>query len=350
LGFEKEAIINVNLPENKPELMESFRTRLDGQSGIDMISFSLGGPTSDNNFGTGSYLTERGKDARFSISAKLVDHFYKDVYGLQLKAGRWMTESDEKSSSAALPKADRRYVYIVNEAYVKKAGFAHPEEIIGKRITTGINDIDAEVIGVVGDFHIKSLHEEIIPTAMLSFPYFYYDAGIKIKSATVQTTVKEVEKAFNDVFPEYEFRYEFMDQHLAQLYRQDERTFTLFKIFSGVSIFIGCLGLYGLISFMANQKLKEVGIRKVLGASVESIVVLFGREFVKLILIAFVIAAPVTWYLMREWLGGFAYRTPIEWTDFIIGITATLIIALLTVSYRSVRSAVTNPVDVLRTE
>jgi putative ABC transport system permease protein len=350
LGFNKEAIINVNIPDNKREFIESIKTQLDGVPGIEMVSISLGGPTSYNNFGTNSYLTEKGKDEAFTIGIKPVDRFYKDVYGLELKAGRWMTETDERGMDNSLPNEQKTFVYIVNEAYVKKLGFASPGDIIGKHITTGLNDIDAEVIGVVGDFHVTSLHEEITPAVLVSFPYFYYDAGIKIKPAYIKETVKEIENVFNDIFPEYEFRYEFMDQHLAQLYRQDERTFTLFKIFSGVSIFIGCLGLYGLISFMANQKLKEVGIRKVLGASVESIVMLFGKEFVRLIVVAFIIAAPLTWYLMNEWLNGFAYRTSIEVTDFVIGIASTLLIALATVSYRSIRSAVVNPVEVLRTE
>ncbi len=350
LGFEKNAIINVNIPDNKPELMESFRTRLDGIAGVGIVSFSLGSPTSDNNFGTGSYLTEKGKEESFSITVKPVDRFYKDVYGLQLKAGRWFTEAEEKSVANAVRKEDRRYVYIVNETFVKKLGYSQPEEAIGKFISTGINNINAEIVGVVGDFHTASLHDEIIPTVLLNFPYFYYDAGIRINSTSLAEVVKEVGKAFDTVYPEYEFRYEFLDQHLAQQYRQDERTFTLFKIFSGVSIFIGCLGLYGLISFMANQKLKEVGIRKVMGASSGSIVALFSKEFVKLIVIAFVIAAPLTWYFMHEWLNGFAYRTSIQWTDFMIGIAATLTIALSTVSYRAIRSAVSNPVEVLRTE
>ena len=159
-----------------------------------------------------------------------------------------------------------------------------------------------------------------------------------------------IQKSFEDVYPEFEFRYEFMDQFLAKLYREEEQTYALFRIFAGVSIFIGCLGLYGLISFMANQKLKEVGIRKVLGASVESIVVLFGQEFVKLIFIAFVIASPITWYFMRTWLNGFAYRTPIQWTAFALGLGGTLFVALITVGYRSIRSARANPVEALRSE
>jgi ABC-type antimicrobial peptide transport system permease subunit len=349
LGFDQEAIINVELPNSKRELMQSFGTRLDAISGVSMVSFSLGGPTSDNNFGSDSYLTEKGKDSEFSVSVKLADRFYKDVYGLQLKAGRWFTEAEEKAASD-VPDKERRYVFVVNEAYSRKAGFDNPNDIIGKKITVGINAINTEVIGVLADFHTQSLHEEIIPTVILSFPYFYYDAGIKVTGGSYKELIQQIRASFDAAYPEFEFEYEFMDDHLAKLYRQDERTFVLFKIFSGVAIFIGCLGLYGLVSFMANQKLKEVGIRKVLGASVNSIVWLFGVEFVKLIAIAFVVATPLTFFFMREWLNGFAYRTTIEWTDFGVGIAATAIIALVTVSYQSIKAAIANPVNVLRAE
>jgi ABC-type antimicrobial peptide transport system permease subunit len=168
--------------------------------------------------------------------------------------------------------------------------------------------------------------------------------------ARAPETIAVVEKHWSDLFPDYYFEYEYLDEKLNSLYRQDERTFTLFKIFAGISIFIGCLGLYGLISFMANQKLKEVGVRKVLGASAGSIVFLFSREFIKLIGIAFLIATPATWYLMQQWLDSFAYRISMPWVVFGIGLLSTLIISLITVSYRSVRAAVANPAETLRTE
>ena len=163
-------------------------------------------------------------------------------------------------------------------------------------------------------------------------------------------TIAFIEKTWSHLYPDYYFTYEFLDDHIAARYRREERMFTLFKIFSAISIFIGCLGLYGLISFMTNQKLKEVGIRKVMGASVFSIVGLFSKEFVRIIVLAFLIAAPLAGYLMNEWLAGFAYRTTIHWSVFLVGIVSTLVIALLTVGYRSVKAAVTNPVETLRTE
>ena len=223
-------------------------------------------------------------------------------------------------------------------------------DIIGKKITTGIGDIDKEVVGVVEDFHTASLHEEIKPVVLMNIPQFYYEAGIKVSAENFDKTIAAIEETWTQLFPEYNFEYAFLDDYLAKLYQHDDRTFTLFKIFAFVSIFIGCLGLYGLISFIATQKLKEVGIRKVLGASVASIMVLFSKEFVKLIVIAFLIAAPLAWYFMNQWLQGFAYHTSIPWTVYIIGIVSTLLIALLTVSYRSAQAAISNPAETLRTE
>jgi ABC-type antimicrobial peptide transport system permease subunit len=185
---------------------------------------------------------------------------------------------------------------------------------------------------------------------MIVIPQFYYNAGIKANAEDLTKTISLIERNWLEVFPEYNFEYKFLDDHLAGLYEHDARTFTLFKVFAGISIFIGCLGLYGLISFMASQKLKEVGIRKVLGASVVSIVILFSKEFVKLIIIAFIIAAPLAYYFMNQWLEGFAYRTSISWTVYVTGVVSTLLIALITVSYRSAEAARSNPAETLRTE
>jgi ABC-type antimicrobial peptide transport system permease subunit len=248
-----------------------------------------------------------------------------------------------------VPPGERKLMYVVNEAAAKRLGF-NPEEIIGRKITTGVFDIDSEVVGVVEDFHVASLHEAIGPVVLMILPQYYYTAGIKVSLEDFDNTLTHIESTWEQLYPEYYYEYEFLDDHLADLYQHDNRTFTLFKIFSGISIFIGCLGLYGLITFMAGQKLKEVGIRKVMGASVSSIMILFGKEFVKLVFLAFLLAAPLAWYAMNSWLEEFAYRVPISWTVFAIGIVSTLVIAVLTVSYRSAQAAITNPAETLRTE
>jgi len=350
LGFEKDAVINVPLPENKKELIESLRTRLETNAAIKSVSFSLGAPTAYNNITTNYFLSEKGSDELYNVAMKPADRFYKDTYGIKIIAGRWFTESEERAITESTDVKKATFAYIINEAGARQLGFSNPADIVGKNITTGIFDINTEVIGVVADFHTTSLHEEIASVILMNLPQFYYDVGIKVNPENLTKTIAFIERNWLDLFPEYNFEYEFMDDHLAKLYEHDDRTFTLFKVFACISIFIGCLGLYGLISFMASQKLKEVGIRKVLGASVSSIMMLFSKEFIKLIVIAFFIASPLAYYFMSEWLEGFAYRISIPWTVYVTGITSTLIIALLTVSYRSAQAARSNPADTLRTE
>jgi ABC-type antimicrobial peptide transport system permease subunit len=351
LGFDDKAVITIPLPDNKKQFRESLRTRLESIPGVNHLTLSVGAPISDNGISTGFFLTEKGLDeGTFSVAYKAVDRLYLQTYGIRLAAGRWFNETDERLADTDIPKEERRIVYVLNEAATRTLGFKDPEQIIGTSITTGMWDINAEVIGVVKDFHVGSLHSEIEPVVFAIVPDFYYEAGIKVNTQNLSETLKLVEQHWTAVFPEYYFEYEFLDEHLATLYDNDQKTFMLFKIFAGVSIFIGCLGLYGLISFVANQKKKEVGIRKVMGASVSSILVLFSKEFVRLIVIAFVLATPLTWYFMNQWLQTFAYKVDISWTIFFAGFAAILVIVLLTIAYRSLVAARANPAITLRAE
>jgi putative ABC transport system permease protein len=350
LGFNADAVINVPLPENAREKLNSLKTRLESHAAIRNLTLSLGAPTSGTNFSTGHFLSDKGPQERHSVQLKPVDLSYLETYGLSMAAGRWFTESEERSILQAEDPWTANYTYIINEAGARRLGFTNPSDIVGKKITTGINDINAEVIGVVRDFHTTSLHEAIDPVIMIILPQFYYEAGIKVTTKDLTNVIAFIERHWLEVYPEYDFTYQFLDDQVAKLYERDARTFTLFKVFAGISIFIGCLGLYGLISFMASQKLKEVGIRKVMGASVASIMILFSKEFVKLILISFCIATPLAYYFMNQWLEGFAYHISIPWTVYVVGVVSTLFIALLTVSYRSAEAARSNPADTLRTE
>ena len=349
LGFSKEAVINVSLPENTPYLLESFHNKLATNGHIQDVSFSLGAPISDNNFGTDMYLTENGQVERYTVRIKPIDIHYKDVYGLELIEGRWFYESEIKIASDTNAAA-RHYAFVINETTVKSLGFSSAKEVIGKNVSVGINGISAPVIGVVKDFHSASLKDEMNSVIMMPFQQFYYDAGIKIAGGNTTATIKFIEEAWAQLYPSYLFEYTFLDEHIAQLYRHEERMFTLFEIFAGVAIFIGCLGLYGLASFMANQKTKEIAIRKTLGASVNQIVMLFSKEFVLLVLLAFVFAVPVAWYSMNSWLQEFAYRVEMGWFLFAAGMLITLVITFATVGYRSLMAAVSNPVNALKSE
>ncbi len=347
LGFAKEAVINVSIPDNDVAKLEALRNKLQTDSDVKGISFSLGAPISDNQFGTGMFLTDDGDADRYSMKLKLGDIHYKDVYGLELIEGRWFLESDEKLAN--LRKEERQWSYVINEEAMRMLGFSSPKEIIGKNITIGFNDVTGPVIGVVKNFHTASLQHNIEAVVLLPFNY-YYDAGIKINTANTAATLKNIEDAWSQQYPEYLFDYTFLDEYVGRQYREEERMFALFEVFAGIAIFIGCLGLYGLASFMAQQKTKEIAIRKTLGASVSHIVTLFSRDFVLLVLIAFLLAIPVAWYAMNLWLEDFAFKVEITWIVFAIGIVSTLGITLLTVGYRSLRAAIANPVDALKSE
>jgi ABC-type antimicrobial peptide transport system permease subunit len=347
LGFTKEAVINVNLPDHDVQKLEAIRTRLLADGDIKDVSFSLGAPMSGYNFGTGMFLTEKGSSQRYGVNIKPVDMHYKDVYGLELIEGRWFTESDDKLGN--LGKENYKWVYVLNETAVKALGYASPKDIIGQSVTIGFDDTPGPVIGVVKDFHVASLQSEMKPALLVPFN-LAHDAGIKIATAHASDVIKKIEEVYNSQYPEYLFEYTFLDQYVGRQYREEERMFTMFEAFAGIAIFIGCLGLYGLASFMAEQKTKEIAIRKTLGASVGNIVTLFSKDFVLLIFIAFVLASPAAWYAMNKWLQGFAFRVEINWLVFGIAVISTLLITLITVGYRSVRAAAANPVDSLKSE
>jgi ABC-type antimicrobial peptide transport system permease subunit len=349
LGFNSKAVLNVPLPDNKEEKLSVFRDRLESNAAIRSVSFAVGAPTAESNIGTGFFLQESGPDQVHPVQVKTVDIHYLDTYQLRMKAGRWFTESEAKIAADSSVKHDR-YTVILNETAVARLGLTSAEEALGKRVHIGINDITPAIVGVVADFHEKSLRDEIHPVVMIIYPELYYDAGIAITDQNVPQTIDFIKKTWTDLFPEEYFRYEFLDAHLQTLYESEQRQLVLFRVFSGISIFISCLGLLGLVSFMANQKLKEIGVRKVFGASVAGILMIFSKEFVRLIVVAFLMAAPLAWYFMNLWLQNFKYHIPIHWSVYVLGLLFTVIIALGTVAYRSVKAGLSNPIDSLRAE
>lgn len=178
----------------------------------------------------------------------------------------------------------------------------------------------------------------------------FWNVSVRLNPLAMQQTIAQIDKVWSGLNPNNLFQYEFLDEHIASFYRQEQKVFTAFRLFSGIAIFIGCIGLYGLIAFATLQRTREVGIRKVLGASIGNILLLFGREFIFLILAAFVVAAPVAWLAMHSWLEDFAYRIDIGWATFVVSLTVSFIIAAVTISYKSIAAAVANPVRSLRTE
>ncbi|MTI40160.1 ABC transporter permease, partial [Fulvivirga lutimaris] len=352
LGFEKEAILNIEMPDSDTDKLDRFREQLMVGTGIENASFSLGEPMSTNTFETNYRLTEDQSELHNRVIIKVGDRFYKDTYGLTLLYGRWFTEADEKAAEQLFETSEEegQLTYIVNEEGARTLGFANPEDIVGKYITTGIGDISAEVIGVVKDFHLTSLHEKISPAVLVHFPQFYYNTGVKISLENSREAIAHIEESFNNIYPESIFEYSFIDDSIQEFYTNESQTFNLLKLFSGLSIFISCLGLLGMISFIVSQRTKEVGVRKVLGAGVMSIVLLFTKDFMALVIVAFVIASPIAWYVMDSWLGNFAYQINMQVWFFALAMLISVIITFVTIGFQSFQSAISNPVDSLRDE
>jgi ABC-type antimicrobial peptide transport system permease subunit len=238
----------------------------------------------------------------------------------------------------------------VNELFVKSLGLKTPEDILNKEISIMDGLIKCPVVGVLKDFNDRSLRQNLAPLLIATNATMYRQASIKLSTTNMATSMQSIKKIWEQTFPDYVYEYKFLDEKIASFYKQENQLSQLYKIFAAIAIFLSCLGLYGLASFMAVQRIKEVGIRKVLGATAGNIVYLFSKEFIILISIAFLIATPLAWYFMNKWLQDYVYRINISWWLFAAGGLAAIIIALATISFQAIKAAIANPVKSLRTE
>ena len=336
LGFNKDAIVMLPVPTTDKVKMNTLKTRLAQLAGVEKVSLCYQAPASDNYSESSLKFDTRTEPEQFSINRKAADADYLATFNLKLVAGRNIFPSDTVRE------------FLLNETAVRMLGIKNPQEIIGKYLKT--NGRKAPVVGVVRDFHNLSFHEKVQPVCIMSSTDNYDNCAVKISLGNVKPTLAGLEKIWNEAYPEYVYESQFLDERIAGFYEMEAIMLNLIQAFAGIAILIGCLGLYGLVSFMAVQKTKEIGIRKVLGASIGSLLWLFGREFSRLIVIAFIIAAPVAWYVMNGWLQDFQYRIEIGAGIFVLAIASTFVVAVLTVGYRSVRAALANPVKSLRSE
>jgi len=266
---------------------------------------------------------------------KYVDPDYLKTFGLELVAGRNFS-------------SDTAHEILINERLLQDINVKNPQDALNKQMD--IYDVVGPIVGVVKDFHSTGFKDKYSRVIFAPYKRWYGHAGIKLTAVRAPATLKAVESLWNKTFPDYVFEYQFLDASIEVFYKQENQLAQLYKIFAGIAIFLGCLGLYGLASYMSIQRIKEVGIRKVLGASIASIVYLFTKEFIILISIAFLIAAPIAWYFMHNWLQDYAFQINISWWIFIAGGLISILVALATVSYRAIRAAVVNPVNSLRSE
>jgi predicted permease len=340
MGFAKEAIINVPLPNDSSRVsrLDYLRDQLAAVKGVRRLSFSNTTPADADTWWTPIQFDHAPKSTEFAVITKWVDDSYLSTYELKLAAGRDMTKTDSVRE------------FLINETLAKKLGYANPEDILHKEINVWGGFAKGPIVGVVKDFHSSSFKTGMEPLFMSNVKKIYGMIGIKLTTDNMPAIITAIEKVWNNVFPDYVFEYEFLDDRINSFYKQEQQLVSLYQLFAAVAIFLSCLGLYGLASFMAVQRIKEVGIRKVLGASVANIMYMFSKEFVLMVGIAFAIASPLAWYFMQQWLEDFVYHIDIKWWIFIAGGGAAVIIALMTVSFHAMKAALSNPIKNLRTE
>ncbi|MFD2247098.1 ABC transporter permease [Pontibacter ruber] len=338
LGFNKEQIMVIDVPGGDSTLVKqlpSLRQQLLSNPLIEKVSNANDIPAEE--LSKHMMLAELdGKMAERTFQIMSVDYDFLDVMGIELKEGR---NYDRRM------KTDETEGVIVNEAAARWMGWDNP---IGKRIE--YNDRDLQVIGVVKDFHVQSLHTKVEPLVLKLRPQSAGYVLVRLKPENMASTVRFVENQWQAFDPKHPMEYFFMDEHFDKQYRAEAKMLTVFGYFAGLTILIACLGLFGLASFTAEQRTKEIGIRKVLGSSTSDIVVLLSKDFAVLVLIAIVLASPIAWYGMDKWLQDFAYRTELNWWTFALAGFAALLIALVTVSFQAVKAASLDPVKAIRTQ
>lgn len=337
LGFSKdqEIIINTSFDKNK----DAFKQSLASIPGVLSSSYSSSVPGGWNTSAYSHVQNKTGEMQKANIDLYFVDFDYIKQYDLKLAAGRAFSKDFPTDSTQAM---------VINESAAKFLGYTSPQEAVGRNFDQWGRQ--GKIIGVLKDFHYKSLQQTIQPLTMRFEPWALGTISIKVSAANLPSTLKDIETKWNQIIPYRPFTYSFLDDYFNKQYKAEDNFGNLFFNFAVLAIFISCLGLLGLSSYSTLQRTKEIGVRKVLGASVSNIVNLLSVDFIKLVLVAFVIASPLAWLGMNKWLQDFAYRTNISWWVFALAALTSVFIAFVTISFQAIKAAVTNPVKSLRTE
>ncbi len=345
LGYDKEHLLTLPYNSQMNDQYESFRNTLLRNPNIKDVGRSSRIPTGRLLDDMGA--SAPGSDSMVPVKAEIrfvaTDYDFIPTYGISMAAGRNFSRDYRTDTSN----------FVINESAVKAIGWKSPEQAVGKDLKYGF--IKGHIIGVVKDFHFESLHQPIKPMifimpASTGNNSFYNNISIKISGQNISSALATIQNTWQKYNPDLPYQYTFLDENFSKLYASEQKQETIFMVFAFIAIFIACLGLFGLSAFAISQRVKEIGVRKVLGANVPGIVALISKDFLKLVMIASVIAFPIAWYAMDKWLHDFAYRVNIQWWVFLLAAVSALLIALLTVSFQAIKAAVANPVKSLRSE
>jgi putative ABC transport system permease protein len=351
LGFNKEQVVYFRVRdslESKPKILETFKSELRRSPNVLAVTSGYGLP-GDQFAGDGITIPTKEGEKEYPANVFIGDEDYVKTLGLRIIAGR--------DFSRDMP-TDVNEGFLLNETAVKEWGFGTPEKAIGEPIywhewlpkdsTKPIKK--GKVIGVVQDFNYKNLHEKITASVIQIYPQVSFTVAVKLKTTDIKNTLAFISGKWNEFIPAYPLDYKFMDETYGMMYNSEEKLSTLLWIFTIMSIIIGCMGLFALAAFSAEERTKEIGIRKVLGASVFNIMGLLSKNFLLMVITSSLIAIPIAWWAMNSWLKNFPYRLDISWWIFGIAILSALAIAFITVSFQSIKAATLNPVKSLRAE
>jgi len=337
VGFDRDQVMLIQGTNTLDNKIEAFKNDLLKSSEIKSATIGdylpIAGTKRDGNT-----FHKEGKikeDIGVSAQKWQVDYDYVKTMGMHVIEGRYFSKDMASDSEAT----------VINKTMAKKLGLKNP---VGQRIENGWQKFT--VIGVIEDFNFESMRQEVTPLCLVLSKYSSTIVSVKISGADTKQAISYASNVWKSFSPNQAFRYTFLDESFANMYANVQRTGNIFTSFAVLAIIIACLGLFALSAFMAEQRTKEIGIRKVLGASVNSITTMLSKDFVKLVVIAIVIASPVAWWGMTKWLQDFAYRISIDWKFFAIAGIIALVIALFTVSFQAIKAAIANPVKSLRTE
>lgn len=342
LGFDRDHIVTLPYFTALDNQFETFRSELLSGSLVKNATRSSRIPTGRLLDALNSKMSNGDTTVPITATIKFLsaDQEFINTYGVKMVAGRNFSKEYGTDSAA----------FLINEAAVSLLGFASPQEAVGKSFSYGGRD--GRLIGVFNDFHFESMHQRIVPLLIRIPPSgtAFNNISVKIAGQHIPAALSHLERVWKQFLPEVPCQYTFLDENFNRLYQSEQRQGALFTVFAGIAIFIACLGLFGLSAFTISQRIKEIGIRKVLGASVNNIVVLLSSDFLKLVAIAALIAFPVAWYAMSNWLQDFAYRTNIAWWIFPLAGIIAAIVALFTICFQAIKAALANPVKSLRSE
>lgn len=343
LGFKKDAVVyfNINYRDTVQAHKDILMAQLRAMPEIADVGLSGGTPSSNGSWSsTVVYKTSKGETTS-DVEMKFGDSNFIKQFQMKLVAGRNIESSDTVRQ------------FLINETYARLLGFSNPQDAVGKYLTWSRKNI--EIAGVLADFNYQSLHNKIRPLALSSWKRVERVIAVSLQPRNAdgsnwKTALAKMEKVWKSIYPEEDFSYQFLDENIAKYYTAEQNIASLLKWATGLAILISCLGLLGLVTYTTNLRTKEIGVRKVLGASVSQIVTILSKDFLALVLAAFVVAAPVAWWAMHKWLDNFAYRTSLSAWLFAGAGALSVLAAVATIAYQTFRAASANPVKSLRSE